>query len=186
MPDPTTLFAEIDGRPLKRLSVYRATSSLFQFTADPALAGFLDPCITGSVQDGVSVGYWLLLTPLTRYAHPALRSPKFWPGRHLCRDGDARPPPLTRAPMQPSQEHGQLSPSAPMVLRGRPRGRRRSPGIISKLADSFLSFSFSDAPRRPAPSLEQRVLETTGVRWGRRGFKERAPDALRRRGSITI
>ena len=69
VPDPTTLFAEIDGRPLKRLSVYRATSSLFQFTADPALAGFLDPCITGSVQDGVSVGYWLLLTPLTPGTH---------------------------------------------------------------------------------------------------------------------
>lgn len=69
VPDPTTLFAEIDGVPLKNLSVYRATSSLFQFTADPALAAFLDPCITGSAQDGVSVGYWLLLPPLTPGTH---------------------------------------------------------------------------------------------------------------------
>jgi len=69
VPDPTTLFAEIDGVPLKSLAVYRATSDLFHFTADPALSTFLDPCITGSVQDGVSIGYWLLLTPLTPGMH---------------------------------------------------------------------------------------------------------------------
>ena len=69
VPDPTTLFAEIDGVPLKSLSVYRATSDLFHFTADPALSTFLDPCITGSVQDGVSIGYWLLLAPLTPGIH---------------------------------------------------------------------------------------------------------------------
>ena len=51
------------------LSVYRATSSLFTFTADPALAAFLDPCITGSPQPGVAVGYWLLLPPLTPGKH---------------------------------------------------------------------------------------------------------------------
>ena len=62
------LFAEIDGVPLTDLSAYQATSSLFQFTADPALATF-DPCITGTPQDGVAVGYWLLLPPLPPGTH---------------------------------------------------------------------------------------------------------------------
>lgn len=68
VPDPTTLFAEIDGVPLKNLSGYRATSSLFEFTADPSLTTF-DPCITGTPQSGVSVGYWLLLPPLAPGTH---------------------------------------------------------------------------------------------------------------------
>ena len=71
-PPPTSvlpdLFASIDGKPLTGLSAYRATSSMFTFTADPALASY-DPCVTGSPQPGVSVGYWLLLTPLTPGTH---------------------------------------------------------------------------------------------------------------------
>lgn len=70
----TDLFAEIDGVSLTDLSVYRATSSLFKFAGDPALAAVFDPCITGSAQDGVSVGYWLLLPPLP-------------PGQHILRFG---------------------------------------------------------------------------------------------------
>jgi hypothetical protein len=74
-PPPTSvlpdLFASIDGVPLTGLSAYRATSSMFTFTADPALASLPggDPCVTGSPQPGVSVGYWLLLTPLTPGTH---------------------------------------------------------------------------------------------------------------------
>ena len=67
--NPSGLFAEIDGVALTNLSAYRATSSLFTFTADPALAPGFDPCITGTPQDGVAIGYWLLLTPLTPGAH---------------------------------------------------------------------------------------------------------------------
>jgi hypothetical protein len=69
LPNLTDLFAEIDGVPLTDLSAYRATSSLFRFTADPALSGFFDPCVTGTEQDGVAVGYWLLLAPLPPGEH---------------------------------------------------------------------------------------------------------------------
>lgn len=71
VPDSTTLFAEIDGVPLTDLSTYRATSSIFKFIADPALAldPVFDPCITGSLQDGVALGYWLLIPPLTPGVH---------------------------------------------------------------------------------------------------------------------
>jgi len=64
MPDLTDLFAEIDGVALTDLTAYRFISSLFTFTADPALSTFFDPCITGDEQYGVAVGYWLLLAPL--------------------------------------------------------------------------------------------------------------------------
>jgi len=69
LPQLTDLFAEIDGVPLSNLTSYRATSGLFTFTADPALSVVFDPCITGSPQPGVAVGYWLLLAPLTPGAH---------------------------------------------------------------------------------------------------------------------
>jgi hypothetical protein len=68
LPYDLDLFASIDGVPLTGLSAYRATSSMFQFKADPALASY-DPCITGTPQPGVAVGYWLLLTPLTPGTH---------------------------------------------------------------------------------------------------------------------
>ena len=63
------LFASIDGVPLRDLDQYLAISHLFTFTADPALAATVDPCITGIPQRGVSMGYWLLLTPLTPGSH---------------------------------------------------------------------------------------------------------------------
>ena len=64
LPDSSQLFAELNGISLTNLSDYRATSDLFIFTADPALAATFDACITGTPQPGVAVGYWLLLTPL--------------------------------------------------------------------------------------------------------------------------
>jgi hypothetical protein len=63
------LFAEIDGVPVTGFTKYRAMSSMFQFTADPALAATWDPCITGTRQAGVAVGYWLLLPPLSPGQH---------------------------------------------------------------------------------------------------------------------
>ena len=68
MPHLTDLFAEIDGVPLTHLARYRVTSQLFRFKADPALTVF-DPCITGTRQRGVAVGYWLLLEPLPPGPH---------------------------------------------------------------------------------------------------------------------
>jgi hypothetical protein len=56
-----------------------------------------------------------------------------------------------------------LSPSAPMVLRGRPRGRvGRRRGIILKARDSFLSFFFGEieAYRPFSPDLAPRLLTT--------------------------
>ena len=72
-PNLTDLFAEIDGVSLRHLESYRAMSSMFKFTADPAAVSF-DPCITGRPQRGVAVGYWLLLAPLP-------------PGQHTLRFG---------------------------------------------------------------------------------------------------
>lgn len=68
LPYFTDLFAVIDGVPLKGLASYRATSRMFTFTADPALVSS-DPCVTGTPQQGVAVGYWLLLPPLPPGKH---------------------------------------------------------------------------------------------------------------------
>jgi hypothetical protein len=70
----TDLFASVDGVKLRNLDTYLAVSPLFTFTADPAAAATVDPCITGTPQPGVSMGYWLLLTPLP-------------PGDHVVRFG---------------------------------------------------------------------------------------------------
>ena len=69
LPDSSTLFAEVDGVPLANLSDYRATSNKFKFTADATLNTFYDPCITGTTQDGVALGYWLWLAPLSPGEH---------------------------------------------------------------------------------------------------------------------
>ena len=63
----TDLFASIDGVPLRNLDGYLAISPLFSFTADPALAHppfNVDASVTGTLQPGVAMGYWLLLPPL--------------------------------------------------------------------------------------------------------------------------
>lgn len=63
------LFAEIDGVSVKKLSMYRSISHLFYFTADPALSATFDPCVTGTSQPGVSIGYYLMLNPLPPGQH---------------------------------------------------------------------------------------------------------------------
>lgn len=72
------LFAEIDGNPLVSLESYRNTSHMFMFTADPVLNTLFDPCITGSSQQGVSVGYWLLLEPLSPGTHTLHFGSNIW------------------------------------------------------------------------------------------------------------
>ncbi len=62
-PDPT-LFAVVDGVPLHNLLDYVQTSRLFFFTGDPTLIDTLDSCITGSRQEAVSYGWWIMLQPL--------------------------------------------------------------------------------------------------------------------------
>ena len=72
----TGLFAEIDGVPVRNPEFYLATSPLFTIDADPALAQdpVWDPCITGTPQPAIAMGYWLLLPP-------------FPPGRHTLHFG---------------------------------------------------------------------------------------------------
>jgi len=62
------LEAELDGQPVVNLTDFRARSPLVSFTGAANLS-FLDSCITGSPQLGVSDGYWLLLKPLSRGNH---------------------------------------------------------------------------------------------------------------------
>jgi hypothetical protein len=60
--------AEVDGEPVQKLDAYRATSGLFDLTADPSVA-IADPCVTGTAQPTVSDGFWLLLAPLSKGYH---------------------------------------------------------------------------------------------------------------------
>jgi hypothetical protein len=69
VPDPSLLFAEVDGVALTNLDLYRSTSSMFMFTADPDLVPVFDPCITGTPQYGVAVAYSLYLPPLPPGPH---------------------------------------------------------------------------------------------------------------------
>ncbi|MBK7780174.1 MAG: hypothetical protein IPJ58_05160 [Ardenticatenia bacterium] len=64
----TNLFCEIDGVPVAHLEDYRAESPLFYFQSDVSF-NVWDPCITGSLQPGLTTGYWLLIPPLTPGAH---------------------------------------------------------------------------------------------------------------------
>jgi hypothetical protein len=61
-PDPM-LFAVVDGVPLKNLLDYVQTSKLFFFTGSTTLQHW-DSCITGSPQEAVAYGWWIMLEPL--------------------------------------------------------------------------------------------------------------------------
>ena len=74
------LAAEIDGEPVENIYQYRAASKLFNFTADPSWNVF-DSCITGTEQQGVADGYWLMLKPLCVGKHTIkLRGKNVIPG----------------------------------------------------------------------------------------------------------
>lgn len=66
----TELEMEVDGVSLQNPFKYRATSSLFIFTAHPSVIPVLGiPCLTGSPQPAVSDGYWVMLKPLSVGSH---------------------------------------------------------------------------------------------------------------------
>lgn len=68
VPSLGTLTLTIDGEPQQNLFAYRGTSHLFTFTGDPSMTAF-DPCITGSPQQGVADGFWIMLAPLDQGQH---------------------------------------------------------------------------------------------------------------------
>ena len=74
------LGVEIDGQAVANVNSYRAASGLINFTADPSWTAF-DSCITGSEQQAVVDGYWLMLRPLSAGEHVIkLRGKNFIPG----------------------------------------------------------------------------------------------------------
>lgn len=67
----------VNGKPVP-YSAHRHTSPLFTFSAHPSLVGqFPDPCLTGTPQQGVSDGWWLMLalTPGKHTVHVTALSP---------------------------------------------------------------------------------------------------------------
>ena len=60
--------AQLDGTTIRNLFDYRGTSQLSTFTGDPSMVAF-DGCITGTPQQFVSDGYWLMLKPLSPGMH---------------------------------------------------------------------------------------------------------------------
>jgi hypothetical protein len=60
---------EVDGVLLRDPFRFRATSDLFTFTGDPSLTAVFDPCITGSPQEAVTDGYWIMVAPLAPGEH---------------------------------------------------------------------------------------------------------------------
>jgi hypothetical protein len=66
-----TLSASVDGAELTHLLNYRGTSKLTTLIAnnDPTNVANIDSCITGTKQDMVSDGYWIMLAPLKPGKH---------------------------------------------------------------------------------------------------------------------
>src|SRR5262249_50285113 len=65
----------IDGQQIRDVLGYRFTSTdLFEITGDLSLQTTLDPSITGSPQDAVIDGFFMMLKPLTPGAHTTLRA----------------------------------------------------------------------------------------------------------------
>jgi hypothetical protein len=65
----TSVSATLDGIVLDDVDTYRFSTGLFAFTGHPSLADCADPCVTGSPQDAVADGYFLLLKKLSPGLH---------------------------------------------------------------------------------------------------------------------
>jgi hypothetical protein len=64
------LEVSLDGRPFDDVLSYRYVSDdLFELTGDPSLQPVLDPCITGSQQQAVIDGFFMLFKPLEPGEH---------------------------------------------------------------------------------------------------------------------
>jgi hypothetical protein len=65
-----SLEVSLDGRPIEDVFSYRyGSDDLFELTGDPSLQPVLDPCITGSPQQAVIDGFFMLFKPLERGEH---------------------------------------------------------------------------------------------------------------------
>lgn len=65
-----SLDVSLDGRPIEDVFSYRyASDDLFELTGDPSLQPVLDPCITGSSQQAVIDGFFMLFKPLEPGEH---------------------------------------------------------------------------------------------------------------------
>ncbi len=64
----SSIVVEVDGESFPDGELFRFTSRMFDFTGDPSLIAF-DPCITGSVQQGASDGWWIMIEPLPSGEH---------------------------------------------------------------------------------------------------------------------
>jgi hypothetical protein len=62
----------IDGVSAGDMLGQRVTSDMFTFTGDPSLTAVFDPCITGTPQQAVSDGYWVMIRPLPVGTHTIL------------------------------------------------------------------------------------------------------------------
>ncbi|MCF1751781.1 hypothetical protein [Mariniradius sediminis] len=54
----------IDGREIESIEKYRQNTGVFIFTGNPELAQCFDPCVTGSPQQGLMDGYFMMLKKL--------------------------------------------------------------------------------------------------------------------------
>jgi len=59
----------IDGNTITGMSNYHIVSPMFNFTGNHDLVNCLDPCITGTVQQGVVVGTFVMIKPLSIGTH---------------------------------------------------------------------------------------------------------------------
>lgn len=66
---PSKILVDVDGVAFADGELFRFTSKMFDFTGDPSLTANFDPCVTGSVQQGASDGWWIMLEPLPPGAH---------------------------------------------------------------------------------------------------------------------
>src|SRR5439155_15287110 len=65
----TAIDVRVDGVSVSNPFAYRTTSSLYTFTGDLSLQSTFDGCITGTPQQAVTDGYWVLLAPLSAGTH---------------------------------------------------------------------------------------------------------------------
>ncbi len=62
----------LDGKDIPIGDAKRILTGMFTFTGNAAIAGCLDPCVTGSPQQAASDGYWVMFCPLSPGTHTLL------------------------------------------------------------------------------------------------------------------
>lgn len=69
LPAATGLAVEVDGVSISNPETYKFTSDLFYFTGNPQLASCVDGCVTGEPQPCVTIGYYMMVKPMTKGQH---------------------------------------------------------------------------------------------------------------------